>query len=194
MDHLLEVARVESGNLTVERAPMDLRALAFEVADEFRAQAEAKGLAMVTEGPADLPLVHSDATRARQVIGNLVSNAVKYTPAGRVTVRVLCDHDRQGDDPAMVRVEVEDTGPGIPPEKRRLLFQEFTRLDPTAAPGVGIGLAMASRITEALGGELGVRSETGKGSTFVFALPAMEGRVDERRETLEEEGRVVARG
>ena len=127
---------------------------------------------MHVEVPDETPSVDTDAARVRQVIGNLVSNAVKYTPAGSVTVRVLVRPARRADDRGpWLAVEVEDTGPGIPEEKRRLLFQEFTRLDPTAAPGVGIGLAMACRITEALGGDLTVRSEVGRGSTFVLALP-----------------------
>jgi signal transduction histidine kinase len=168
---LLEVARAESGHLEVEHVPVDLAATAMDVAEDYRAQAEAKGLALRVETAA-VPLVDTDPARVRQVIGNLVSNAVKYTPTGCVTVRVVEYVGRRADDPDhAVQVEVEDTGPGIPEEKRRLLFHEFTRLDPTAAPGVGLGLAMSHRIVEALGGRLHVGGEPGRGSTFILSLP-----------------------
>jgi len=160
---LLEVAQAESGHLQVEHVPTDLAAVAADVAEDFRAQAEARGLSL-TLAASPVPMLATDPARVRQVIGNLVSNAVKYTPRGGVTVRVA---ERAG----CVVVDVEDTGPGIPEDKRRLLFQEFTRLDPTAAPGVGIGLAMSHRIAEAIGGRLTVSGAPGRGSTFTLALP-----------------------
>ena len=174
---LLEVAQAEAGHLTIDEVAVDLRTVALDVTEEFRAQAEAKGLGLAFEGE-EVPSVRSDPARVRQVIGNLVSNAVKYTPAGAVTVRAFARSVRRaghvddaGDDGMHVVVEVCDTGPGIPREKRRLLFQEFSRLDPSAAPGIGLGLAMSRRIAEALGGELTVESEVGRGSNFALVLP-----------------------
>ena len=101
------------------------------------------------------------------MLGNHISNAVKYTVIGEVAVRVGHERESRG----RLSISVTDTGLGIDKNKQRLLFQEFLRLDPTAGPGIGIGLAMSARIVEALGGAITVRSEQGKGSTFVLWLP-----------------------
>ena len=97
---------------------------------------------------------------------------MKYTAAGEVAVHVGRERDPEGH--GRLSISVADTGLGIENEKQRLLFQEFVRLDPTAGPGVGIGLAMSARIVEALGGAITVRSERGHGSVFVLWLPADE--------------------
>jgi signal transduction histidine kinase len=110
-------------------------------------------------------VVQSDPARVRQVLSNLVSNAVKYTDRGRVTVRVLADGTRAA-------IEVADTGTGIPADRHPLVFQEFVRLDPHAAPGAGVGLAISQRIVQALGGEITLTSEAGQGSRFAVWLPA----------------------
>jgi signal transduction histidine kinase len=151
---------------------MDLCEVAREAAEEYRAQAEAKGLTMRVEISEDACITSSDAGRVRQVLGNLISNAVKYTAMGAVTVRVLRPTAER------VTVEVSDTGKGIPKEKHRHVFEEFVRLDPGGAPGAGIGLAMSRRITDALGGNITVRSEIGTGSTFTLWLPVDAAPVD----------------
>ena len=94
---------------------------------------------------------------------------MKYTATGHVAVRVGDEHNP--DAPGRLSISVADTGLGIGKDKQRLLFQEFVRLDPTAGPGAGIGLAISARIAEALGGTITVRSEIGHGSVFVLWLP-----------------------
>lgn len=170
---LLDVARAEAGQLDIQRQETDVAALVEEVTDAFRAQAEAKRLALTLELPPGLPRLETDSTRVRQVIGNLVSNAVKYTPAGghvavRATIRSNADSkiDRQ------LVIGVSDDGAGISPEKLPALFTEFTRLDPAAAEGAGIGLAISQKIAQALGGAITVESEVGKGTTFELHLPS----------------------
>jgi signal transduction histidine kinase len=164
IDDLLELARAERAQLDVKRESVNLSELARDTAEEFRAQAEQKGLALELDQSADGVVVESDPARVRQVLSNLVSNAVKYTDRGRVTVRALAD-ERRG------AIEVADTGTGIPADQQPLVFQEFVRLDPHAAPGAGVGLAISQRIVQALGGELTLTSEAGQGSRFVLWLP-----------------------
>lgn len=168
IEDLLELARTDNGELDLRRQPVNLGDLARETAEEFRAQAEHKGLAMAFDHAHDGVVVQSDPTRVRQVLSNLVSNAVKYTDQGSVTVRVLADGRRGA-------IEVADTGAGIPAERQQLVFQEFVRLDPQAAPGAGVGLAISQKIVHALGGEITVTSEAGRGSRFVLWLPVQNG-------------------
>lgn len=166
---LLELAKTEAGHINIERVPTDVRAVAREAGEQYRAQAEAKGLVIQIETRLDVPTILSDPIRVRQVLGNLISNAVKYTATGHVAVRVGDEHNP--DSRGRLSISVADTGLGIAKEKQRLLFKEFVRLDPTAGPGAGIGLAMSARIAEALGGTITVRSESGHGSVFVLWLP-----------------------
>ncbi|HET7228976.1 MAG TPA: GAF domain-containing sensor histidine kinase [Longimicrobium sp.] len=176
---LLELARAEAGEIDVQRRPVDVRDVAREIAAEYRAQATARGLELGVELPGELPVVVTDVVRTRQVLGNLISNAVKYTPEGTVTVRVgLRDGDGNGSGPPRrgrwVAVDVADTGPGIAPEQHREIFREFGRLSPSSARGFGLGLAISQRVAAALGGSITVDSDVGRGSTFTLWLPADE--------------------
>jgi signal transduction histidine kinase len=121
------------------------------------------------------------------VLGNLLSNAVKYTPSGgRIVVRL---QERAGDGRVSTRrcaaVDVVDSGPGIPPDKLDEIFEEFSRLHGSAHPGAGLGLTIARRVAQLLGGDVSARSEVGRGSTFTLWVPvaddAGERRVGERR-------------
>lgn len=172
IDELLELARAEAGQLEIEKMRTDVAQLARDVAEDFRAQATAAGLTLQVSASEAL-VTETDPARVRQVLGNLLSNAVKYTPAGRITV----DADRVAGGRApgggrWTHVRVADTGPGVPPEKQDLIFQEFTRLDPEGKHGAGVGLAISRRIARLLGGEITVESEVGRGSTFSLWLPA----------------------
>ena len=170
--HVLDIARAEAGQLQTVRVATDMTALAGEVADEFRAQAENARLTLTVQ-LSDVPVIASDPGRVRQVLANLVSNAVKYTPeGGHVTVSVAT----RSDGPDQLRgewvlAEVRDTGPGIAPDKQAMLFLEFTRFDPGAAHGAGIGLAISQRVAHALGGAITVESQVAAGSTFTLWLP-----------------------
>lgn len=165
---LLELSRAESAQFHVEQVPTNVVEVVRDAAEEYRAQAEAKGLALSIDCEDGIPIIRSDPGRVRQVLGNLISNAVKYTAAGSVSVRVRASSDT---GVPMVVVEVADTGPGIPKEKQHLVFREFVRLDPSAAAGAGIGLAISERIAAAIGGSIEMKSEVGRGSTFVLSLP-----------------------
>jgi PAS domain S-box-containing protein len=170
IEDLLQLAKTESGQIEVQRKPVDLREAVRDVADSFRAQCEAKGLAMRVELPEEFPTIETDAARVKQVLGNLVSNAIKYTPAGEIGITMGF-----GDNPASsahcIAVNVSDTGPGIPEEKRHLVFQEFVRLQPEMTAGAGIGLTISRRVARALGGDITFRSKAGHGTTFTLWLP-----------------------
>ncbi|HEX4469974.1 MAG TPA: HAMP domain-containing sensor histidine kinase [Gemmatimonadaceae bacterium] len=171
---LLDIARAENAQLQVHPEKTDVGEQVREVADAFEPQARAKGLDLEVTLPAESPLVDTDPTRLRQIVGNLVSNAIKYTPSGgHIALNVEKKRNVSSSDGEQVLVVVSDDGPGIPEDKLQMLFLEFTRLDPNAAEGAGIGLAISQRIAEALGGEITVESKVGLGSTFALHLPVI---------------------
>ncbi|WP_284351415.1 PAS domain-containing sensor histidine kinase [Roseisolibacter agri] len=167
---LLELAQAEAGQLEVECVTTDVSAAAREVVEDFRGQATGVGLAVECQLP-DGVLADTDPTRLRQILANLLSNAVKYAPTGTVTVETTLRPSGGPRPGPWVAASVRDTGPGIPIEKQASIFQEFTRLDPTAQPGAGIGLAISRRIAQLLGGDLTVESAAGRGATFTLWLP-----------------------
>jgi signal transduction histidine kinase len=169
---LLDLARADSGGLSVERVPVDLSRVASETGEDHRPAAASAGhtIECSMKGPVR---VYTDPGRVRQVLGNLLSNAIKYTPApGHITVRaerVDADPERPGD---WAVVRVTDNGPGIPPEKRDAIFDEFSRLhDGTGIQGHGLGLAISRRVARLLGGDLDVSGADGEGATFTLWLP-----------------------
>jgi len=173
LDDLLMLARAEAGGLTVHLAPTDLCAMLRDVAEWNREQAQAAGLELRLEVPDTLPVIETDAVRVRQVIGNLLSNALKFTKCGAVGIRA--SHGECADAPGpgpWIMVDVWDTGPGIPEEAGERIFEEFTRLKSGAA-GFGLGLAVSRMLARALGGEVTLQSRVGVGSTFTLWLPAV---------------------
>ncbi len=171
IDELLELARTEAGHINVNKVPVDVSVVAEEVVEQHRAQAEAKGLSLQLEQSMEPAILHTDPHRMRQILGNLISNAVKYTPSGKITVRVgRRSFDHGGEARTTLVVEVSDTGPGIPEDRREHIFQEFTRLDPGAGPGAGVGLAISRRIAHALGGTITIEPGESGGSKFVVWL------------------------
>jgi signal transduction histidine kinase len=183
IDDVVELARAEAGDLDIRAEELDLRALAGELIDAYSAQVEAAGLSFTAELEPAYPGVRSDGRRVRQILGNLISNAIKYNlEGGRVVLRAV-PRDEGAHLPGRGRwiaMEVEDTGRGIPAEQQELLFREFTRLDPEAAPGAGLGLAISRRIARMLGGEITFRSQPGEGTTFTLWIP-VEGGAGARR-------------
>ena len=170
IEDLLELARAEAGQIELSRVETDVGQLAREVADDFQAHAASTGLALDVRAPQGLR-TETDPVRVRQVLGNLLSNAMKYAPQGRVTVEAA---SRQSGGPRSgewIAVSVSDTGPGIAPDKLEHIFQEFTRLEPRGQKGLGIGLAISRRIAQLLGGDLVAQSEVGRGSVFTLWLP-----------------------
>ena len=170
INDLLELARAEAGQIEIECVATDVTQAAREVTEDFRAQATAVGLALDVRAPEGLR-ADTDPTRLRQILANLLSNAVKYAPEGQVTVDAEIRPSGGPRPGAWIALSVADTGPGIPEDKREQIFQEFTRLDPEAQQGAGVGLAISRRIARLLGGDLTVDSEAGRGSTFTLWLP-----------------------
>ena len=182
IDELLELARAEAREIEIRLESVDLRQVVHEMVEEYRAPAEAKGLEIEARFPEEIPVIDSDSGRIRQILGNLLSNAVKYTERGRITVRVEVRED--GAAPRAGRwlaIDVSDTGPGIPKDKQKLLFQEFKRIEPGAGRGTGLGLAISRGIALALHGDITVHSEPGRGSTFTLWLPMGREAQTERR-------------
>jgi len=174
IDDLLEVSRAESGTLSLNPVRVDLNELAHAALDAYRASARAAGHTVefrVLDGTLS---VTTDTARVRQVLDNLLTNAIKYTPAPG-TITVMTNREERG-DPGIgpwATVAVADNGPGIPAEAREAIFEEYTRLERTSAEGHGLGLAIARRLARRLGGDLTL-ADTGPGATFVLWLPMRE--------------------
>ncbi len=169
---VLDLARSEAGQLRLSCEPLDLAEILQAVSVIGQQLASDKGLAWQAHIPQDLPSIWGDRTRLRQVVLNLVNNAIKFTASGTVTLEATAAADR-------VTVSVRDTGLGIPVEEQRVIFDEFRQSERTTARGyggLGLGLAICKRLVEMHGGQIGVRSsgEEGGGSTFTVTLPAME--------------------
>jgi signal transduction histidine kinase len=166
VDDILAAARIDSGRFSLDRTSVDLAHLASERVESIRASAEQKQVELrLTIDPA-LPPLYADPMRLGQLLDNLVSNAVKFTPArGMVGVTLATRGDT-------VHIEVVDTGVGIPEDEVDKLFDRFFRASTAAnVQGTGLGLAIAKTIVEAHGGVLSVESEVGVGTTFAVDLP-----------------------
>ena len=183
VEEILEFSRTESGELVLEMAPFEVRNVLEDACDRAVKAAFAKGLKLVLDipgrvqrGEAQVPwLVNGDATRLSQVLDHLVLNAVKFTDSGAITVQV---RQLGGDVPfglPMLEVRVIDSGPGIAADQLRNVFLAFTQLDSSISRkhgGTGLGLATCKRLVELMGGQIGVESEPGAGSTFWFTALA----------------------
>ncbi len=173
LNDILELSRIESGTLEMAREAYDPFVLAEQVASLFASQAEAKGLAFrVDVADAVGHEAFGDSARIRQILLNLVDNAIKFTPAGEIRLTVTRPPNRLARDELVF--SVADTGIGIPPEKQQAVFQPFTQADSTttrAFGGTGLGLAISSLLAEAMGGRLWLESRSGQGSTFHCAVP-----------------------
>ena len=164
---LLDVANIEVGRLSLERQREPAASLVDRALRMFEVEANRRHIQLVTEVPNELPLVTVDASRIVQVLGNLLGNALKFTPdGGRITVRLAA---RQGS----VLFSVTDTGPGIPLAEQSRVFDRYWQSRRAASKrGTGLGLSIAKGIVEAHGGRLWLESTPGKGSTFLFSIPA----------------------
>jgi two-component system sensor histidine kinase/response regulator len=173
INDILDFSKIEAGRLQVVSEDFGLVELMEEVCELLAPKAQERGLELVCDVDGTLPSHASgDAIRLRQVIVNLLGNAIKYTEQGHVVVRA---RSAAGDDGALrLRIEVEDTGLGIPEEELESVFEAFTQVDSFETRkhgGTGLGLAITRQLVEILGGEVGVKSRIGQGSTFWFELP-----------------------
>lgn len=168
VNDLLDMTRITMGKFSILRQCTSFSGVAASTIDNLKPLADQKGLNLFNEVPSELPFLTIDEQRIGQVLINLINNAIKFTPkGGNIRVRAFIENGR-------LRCEVADTGRGIAPEDIPKLFRRFTQLDMTLTRrtgGMGLGLSIAKAIVDGHGGEIGVESELGKGSTFWFTLP-----------------------
>ncbi|WP_296594786.1 PAS domain S-box protein [Phenylobacterium sp.] len=191
VNDILDFSKLEAGKFEIRPRPTRLGEVCEETLHLFSTQAEGKGLSLTLEAAADLPAVAMlDADRLRQLLINLIGNAIKFTEAGGVTLRAGAGEDR-----STVVFEVADTGPGLDEASQARLFQRFSQVDDGTTRrhgGTGLGLAISRGIAEAMGGRIGVTSAPGAGAVFRVELPAgaaeAEDAADDDRDAISIEG------
>ncbi|MBI5878119.1 MAG: HAMP domain-containing protein [Chloroflexi bacterium] len=165
IEDLRTLSLAETGTLPLQKEPVDVAVLAADVAASFHAQAEANGITLAAEFAGGAPAVAADPTRIREVLSNLIANALRYTPhGGTITVRGGTTRDTN-----MVTIEVTDTGSGIASDDLPHIFDRFTKSRDSG--GSGLGLAIAKNLVAAHGGEIRAESAPGQGTTITFSLP-----------------------
>ena len=173
INDVLDLSKVEAGKLTLSTGPFELRRELEQVVGLFGTRAYDKGVEIAAHIAPGVPAtVHGDAIRLRQVLGNLVNNAVKFTDSGAVLLSV--NAIPAGDEPAMIEFSVTDTGPGIAADEQRRIFDAFEQADDSVTRkfgGTGLGLAISRQLVELMRGSMELSSELGRGSRFSFRIP-----------------------
>lgn len=168
VDDILDVAKMETGNLTLECVPVDLPATLREVSRLWDDQARARGIGFVVDLEQSPVMIEGDSARLRQIVFNLLSNALKFTSSGTVTLTATTTDDQR------LRIAVADTGIGIPADKLEVIFESFRQVDAGTTRqfgGTGLGLSICRNLARAMGGEVTVTSTPGQGSCFAVTLP-----------------------
>ena len=169
LDDILDFSKIEAGKLELETVDFDVRAIVEGVADLMAAKAQEKGLELLCLIQPEIPSgLRGDPVRLRQVILNLLGNAVKFTEAGEVTLQVRLE---AAGSTVTLRFEVTDTGVGVPEDKQSLLFQPFSQVDTSTTrrqSGTGLGLSIVHKLVELMGGQVGFESRTGQGTRVWF--------------------------
>ncbi|MDD5298802.1 MAG: ATP-binding protein, partial [Rhodocyclaceae bacterium] len=169
LNDVLELSKIEAGKLELEETDFALESVLEQVSGMISEQVRAKGLVLCLEGVGQPLRLRGDATRLRQALLNYTGNALKFTEAGSIVLRTRIAEERDGQ--VLLRFEVEDTGIGIPADKQDKLFQAFEQVDASTTRkfgGTGLGLAITQKLAHLMGGDAGVTSEPGRGSTFWF--------------------------
>jgi PAS domain S-box-containing protein len=178
INDILDFSKIESGKLELEIQSFDLRRLIEESLDLYAPQAAEKQIELTYSIPKEVPAwIVSDPTRLRQIICNLISNAIKFTSQGEVvlSLSLLKRSEPDSEDFNEIEFTIKDTGPGIPLEAQSRLFQSFTQVDASVTRkhgGTGLGLAISRKLSEMLGGNMRLESQTGAGSRFIFTIQA----------------------
>jgi len=169
IDQVLDLSKVEAGGMALQIAPVDLGRLIRETVDQLKGGVGDRPISLQAEVPDGLGTVDADAEKLKQVIINLMGNALKFTERGSVTVRVAAD----GETRRPVRIDVVDTGIGIPPDRREVIFEAFRQVESSAARkygGTGLGLTISRSLCRLMGYRITVESDLGRGSTFSILL------------------------
>jgi PAS domain S-box-containing protein len=168
INDILDVSKIEAGKLSLEIRAFDLPEVVADILKGLKVSADSKGLRLVSDVGASVPsLVRGDAGRLRQILINLIGNAIKFSDRGEVSITV----DRAPESPDHLHFSVRDTGIGIPAEKQAMIFEAFTQVDGSFTRrfgGTGLGLTIASRLVRMMDGRIWVESQAGEGSTFHF--------------------------
>ncbi|MEJ2361016.1 MAG: response regulator [Gammaproteobacteria bacterium] len=175
IDDVLDLSKIEAGKYQLENEPVNLPKTLFGVAQMYTASANAKGVELFFDYAPDMPdYIYGDGKRLRQIVLNLVSNAVKYTEHGEVILRAYIASQEPEPDVLKIRLEVKDTGPGLSKEEKQKIFEPFYQasINPQQQhSGTGLGTTIAANLTRLMQGKIGVESEPGKGSTFWLEIP-----------------------
>jgi signal transduction histidine kinase len=173
INDVLDLSKIEADRLELEQVDFDMRDVVYDTASATALQAAVKGIELVVDIDADVPvLAHGDPVRLRQIIMNLIGNAEKFTHEGHILLKLSCTTGSGGT--SGMRIEVSDTGIGIPADRLDRLFKSFSQVDSSTTRhygGTGLGLSIVKRLVELMGGEVSVESEVGKGSKFCVTLP-----------------------
>jgi len=168
INDILDVSKIEAGKMSLDTRELDLRGVVRDILRELKVSADSKGLVLISKLDSAVPaVVRGDPGRLRQVLINLIGNAIKFTDQGHIAVAI----ERAPDSPDALHFSVRDTGIGIPAEKQAMIFEAFTQVDGSFTRrfgGTGLGLSIASHLVRLMGGRIWVESQAGRGSTFHF--------------------------